>query len=217
MHSPSERQNIPSQIWFFETFKQLAPAVFHGKRVIDAGIYTIELCDINYYLMVLPSEDLSAASTRPQGTKVIFRLPHSVECPMLIPKQFIVYGYICRRYHPEFQIVLCGLWAVRVISHRDRWPPRNYRFEKAGHRMGPPPPGTQGWGNCVPVCYISGDIHDANFLTFVYPNLVFVIPVQRIHEKLSALGWSPTGTDHMCVLSGPLYCEGYYFTLMAVT
>jgi len=61
--------NIPSQTWFFETFKLLAPATFHGKRVLDAGNYTIELCHNNYYLYVLTSEDLSSTSGRAQGTK----------------------------------------------------------------------------------------------------------------------------------------------------
>jgi len=62
--------NIPSQIWYFETFKILSPATFHGKRILDAGDYTIELCNNNYYLKVLAaSGDLSSTSTATQGTK----------------------------------------------------------------------------------------------------------------------------------------------------
>ncbi|KDR73987.1 hypothetical protein GALMADRAFT_250718 [Galerina marginata CBS 339.88] len=61
--------NIPSQIWFFETFKQIGAAVFHGKRLLAPGNYILEICQDNTFVKVLNTDDMAIASTQANGTK----------------------------------------------------------------------------------------------------------------------------------------------------
>ncbi|KAF4621486.1 hypothetical protein D9613_001241 [Agrocybe pediades] len=56
--------NVISQIWFFETFEILAPAVYHSSRVISAGWYYIELQESNFFMTVNDTEDLADVRTR---------------------------------------------------------------------------------------------------------------------------------------------------------
>ncbi|KAF4620837.1 hypothetical protein D9613_001238 [Agrocybe pediades] len=69
--------NVPSQIWFFETVRKLAPAVYHNTRVIPAGWYFIELQETNYYLTVSDTGDLSDVRTR--GAAVKFNISYADE------------------------------------------------------------------------------------------------------------------------------------------
>ena len=66
-------QNIPSQIWFFETFEPLAPAMFHTTRQLVSGNYILENCHSQQYLSISQDDFVVATSDEKEATHVTSR------------------------------------------------------------------------------------------------------------------------------------------------
>lgn len=113
--------NIPSQIWFFETFKQLSPAIFHEKRFLEPGKYKIELLHDNHYLTVDSSDNLSSASTRGSAAEFIIAyaddtVPHFTIYHSDSDGKLFIYGDQDRIKTSEDRKTQ---WVVLPLEHED--------------------------------------------------------------------------------------------------